>query len=226
MTQSRLQRIQDTLSQRQQDVTVLLDQVHKPHNLSAIIRTCDAVGIPKVHAIESKDQPLRAYRSTSQGSERWVDLEVHNNPIPLIKQFQQEGKQVLAAQLSDKAVDFREIDFTKPTALVMGAEKWGVSEETANAVDQHIIIPMHGMVESLNVSVATALILFEMQRQRLGKGFYDKDKTICSKNLFEWIQPKMAKLCQQKGWPYPELDQDGDILNPSDWMAQMKKHSQ
>ncbi len=226
MTQSRLQRIQDTLSQRQEDVTVLLDQVHKPHNLSAIIRTCDAVGIPKVHAIENRVQSLRTYRTASLGSERWVDLEIHEKPIALINKFKQEGKQVLAAQLSDSAVDFRQIDFTKPTALVMGAEKWGVSEDTATAVDQHIIVPMHGMVESLNVSVATALILFEMQRQRLAKGLYDKDKTICSKTLFEWIQPKMAKLCQQRGWSYPELDDDGDILNPSEWMTQMRQHSQ
>ena len=221
MTQSRLRRIQETLSQRQDDATILLDQVHKPHNLSAIIRTCDAVGIPEVHAVETKEKSLRAYRSTSLGSEHWVQLNVHKNALAQIKKFKQEGKQVLAAQLSEQAVDFREIDFCKPTAIIMGAEKWGVSTETASAADQHIIIPMHGMVESLNVSVATALILFEMQRQRLKKGMYATDKTINYKTLFEWLQPKMAKLCQQKNWTYPPIDKDGDILNPSAWMAKM-----
>lgn len=223
MTQSRLTRIQQTLAYRLDDFCVMLDKVHKPHNLSAIIRTCDATGVPAVHAIETDHRDIRAYRSSASGSEHWVDLNIHHCPTQLINQFKSEGKQILAAHLSDTAVDFRAIDYCKPTALIMGAEKWGVCEQTASQADHHIIIPMVGMVESLNVSVAAAVILFEMQRQRQLRGLYSLDKPIDQYKLFEWMQPKMARLCQQKGWSYPELDQDGDLKDPAKWFKQMKQ---
>ena len=223
MSAKRLQRIIQTLSHRQNDVSVLLDEVHKPHNLSAIIRTCDAVGIPKVHAIETPDQELRTYRNSAAGSERWVHLTIHQNKKEILQQFKSEGKQILAAQLSDQAVCYRDIDFTKPTALIMGAEKWGVSSEVADQADQHIIVPMHGLVESLNVSVATALILFELERQRQAAGMYRSNQPICQKTVFEWIQPKMARMCRDKSWDYPEIDEDGDIINPSEWYKSMQQ---
>tara|TARA_R110002167_G_scaffold273754_2_gene479885 strand:+ start:862 stop:1575 length:714 start_codon:yes stop_codon:yes gene_type:complete len=233
MSAERLQRIIHTLSHRQNDVTVLLDEVHKPHNLSAIIRTCDAVGVPEVHAIETADQELKTFRRATAGSERWVNLNIHphSDKQSTIEKFKSEGKQVLAAQLSDKAVCYREINFTRPTALIMGAEKWGVSPEIADQVDQHIIVPMHGMVESLNVSVATALILFELERQRQAAGMYqndclDLDNPAIQKIIFEWMQPKMARMCREKDWEYPPLDQDGDILNPSEWYQQKQQQQQ
>ena len=220
MSSNRLNRIITTLSHRQDDVSIILDEVHKPHNLSAIIRTCDAVGVPNIHAFETPDQELRTYKNAAAGSEKWIDLTIHNsNKIKLLNDFKKSGRQILAAQLSNKAVSYRSIDFTLPTVLVMGAEKWGVSRDVASLADQHIIVPMHGLVESLNVSVATALILFELERQREAHGMYQlKDrKQLSTHKIFEWMQPKMAKICNEKGWEYPEIDDDGDIVNPSSW---------
>ena len=211
MTQARLQKVRQVLASRQPDVNVLLDQVHKPHNLSAVIRTCDAVGVPEVSAVETPDQSLRAYRSTSQGSEQWVHLNMVAEATAAIARFRQAGHQVLAAHLSEEAVDFRSIDFTRPTTLVLGAEKWGVSPATAAAADGHVIIPTYGMVESLNVSVAAAVLLFEMQRQRLQAGMYQPGQAVDNRRCFEWLHPGLARYYRRKGLPYPPLDEAGDI---------------
>jgi tRNA (guanosine-2'-O-)-methyltransferase len=122
----------------------------------------------------------------------------------------------LAAHFSEHAIDYREVDFTKPTAIVMGTELEGISDETAQIVDQHIIVPMQGMVASLNVSVASAVILFEAQKQRLAAGMYQtrsmQDERYY-KLLFEWSYPRIARMYREKNQPYPELDDEGYFLN-------------
>lgn len=216
MTQARLNRVDRVLAKRQPDVAVLLDQVHKAHNLSAIIRSCDAVGVPQIHAVESHEA-LKLFRGTSMGSDQWVDLTIYDDFDQAFDTIKAQGMTVYAAHLSDQAIDFRQADFTQPCAILMGAEKWGVSEHAAQRADQHIIIPMMGMVESLNVSVATAVILYELQRQRDQAGLYDQchlDARTLRQTRFEWMQPKMARYYHNKGQPYPELDEDGDIVKP------------
>ena len=137
--------------------------------------------------------------------------------------------QVLAAHLSDTAVPYREVDYTRPTALLLGTEKFGVSDEAAAAVDQHVIIPMMGMVESFNVSVAAAIILAEACEQRRAKGFYDKpriDPNRYHELLFRWGHEKIARLCDAEGIPYPELDDEGQVKNSAALTALLRqKHS-
>ncbi|MCF6299754.1 MAG: tRNA (guanosine(18)-2'-O)-methyltransferase TrmH [Proteobacteria bacterium] len=213
MTPKRFKTLQKILRQRQPDLTLVMDGVHKPHNFNAIIRSCDSVGVFQVHyvPVEAGFRPLK---HTASGSQKYVVANEHQNFTSLCLELKDSGHQILAAHLSDQAVDFRSIDFTKPTALVMGAELEGISDKTAELVDQHITIPMYGMVESLNVSVAAAIILFEAQRQRTVHGMYDRcslNETVYEKVLFEWCWPKIAKLCQQKNRPYPQLDESGDF---------------
>ena len=213
MTQARLNRVDQVLAKRQPDVAVLLDQVHKAHNLSAIVRSCDAVGVPQVHAVESHEA-LKLFRGTTMGSDQWVDLTIYDDFDQAFNHIKAQNMTVYAAHLSDQAIDFREADFTQPCAILMGAEKWGVSDHAAQRADQHIVIPMMGMVESLNVSVATAVILYELHRQRKDAGLYEQchlDEETLRQTQFEWMQPKMAKYYRNKGLPYPELDEDGDI---------------
>jgi len=215
MTQARLNRINHVLAKRQPDVAVLLDQVHKPHNLSAIVRSCDAVGVPQVHAVESHES-LKLFRGTTMGSDQWVDLTIYDNFDQAFNTLKAKGMTIYAAHLSEQAIDFRQANFTQPCAILMGAEKWGVSDHAAQRADQHIIIPMVGMVESLNVSVATAVILYELQRQRCDAGCYNQchlDEDALRKARFEWMQPKMARCYRDKDLPCPELDADGDIIN-------------
>ncbi|MFA5551404.1 MAG: tRNA (guanosine(18)-2'-O)-methyltransferase TrmH [Trueperaceae bacterium] len=171
MTERRRQRIFDVLSRRQPDLTVLAEDVYKPHNLSAILRSCDAVGIGEVHAVKPTGG-VATYNATSASAEKWVDLVVHASIGDAAATLKQRGFTLYAAHLSDQAVDYRDVDYVGPSAILLGNEKEGVSAEAAAAADQHVIIPMLGMVQSLNVSVAAAVILFEAQRQRRQAGLY------------------------------------------------------
>ncbi|MDJ0579684.1 tRNA (guanosine(18)-2'-O)-methyltransferase TrmH [Crocosphaera sp.] len=211
----RYHRIKQVLDKRQPDLTVLTEDVHKPHNLSAIIRTCDAVGILDVHTINKTDE-FPTFSQVSQGSDKWIFLHTHPDIRTAINYLKHKNFKIYAAHFTDQSLDYREIDYTQPTAILLGAEKWGVSEEAANLVDGNIIIPMLGMVQSLNVSVAAAVILFEAQRQRLAKKMYDTsrlDATIYHKILFEWSYPTLAREYQKKEVNYPSLGENGEIIS-------------
>jgi tRNA (guanosine-2'-O-)-methyltransferase len=215
MTPERFQKIKNILNKRQTDLTVVMDNVNKPHNLAAIIRSCDAVGIGDIHGISSNKQNIGVNLKSACGSNHWVNLHIHHSIPNVISELKQSGFSIYAANGSTKAIDYRKVDYTKPSVIVLGAELDGISPETLDAVDEVIKIPMQGMVESLNVSVANAVILFEAQRQRLQAGLYEKcrlDKNTVEKLLFEFSYPEAAKVYQSKGEPYPELDTEGQII--------------
>jgi len=172
MTPERKQRIIDTACRRQPDLTVFMERVHKPHNFAAVLRTCDAVGIMHAHAVPGT-HGLPALNKTAQGAQRWVGLTRHAHSESGLAALARQGFALVAAHFSDRAIDFRTIDFTRPTAIVLGTEKFGISDEAAGVCDEHVVIPMHGMTQSLNVSVACAVILYEAQRQRFEAGMYD-----------------------------------------------------
>ena len=172
MTLRRRERIREVLSRRQPDLTVIAEHVHKPHNLSAVLRSCDAVGIGTVHAVNPTGG-VPTYSATSASAEKWVEVLVHGDVAGAVATVRRSGARVYAAHLSGTAVDYREVDYTVPCAVLLGNEKDGVTPEAAELADAHVIIPMLGMVQSLNVSVAAAVILFEAQRQRLGAGLYE-----------------------------------------------------
>lgn len=212
----RLAKIRRLLADRQPDLTVFMDELHKPQNLAAVMRTADAVGIGKIHAVWPKKQ-IRQHHHTSGGSARWVEVEVHQDRQQAIQTLKSQGMQVLAAHLSDTAVDFREVDYTKPTAILLGQEKHGVTEDGAALADQHIIIPMMGMVQSLNVSVANAVILYEAQRQRQLAGMYGEMKIPqkqAERLIFERLHPRVTEFCIKHNLRYPNLDDEGDIDDP------------
>ncbi len=210
----RFSRIKQLLSLRQPDLTVLMDNVNKPHNLSAIIRSCDAVGIETVHAV-STDNVIKNRQRAARGSNKWVNLVLHENIEKACRTLRKQGMQILVAHYCDDAVNFRTIDYAKPTALVMGAELFGPSKSAVSEADHFIYIPMQGMVESLNVSVAAAVILFEAQRQRLEAGLYEKPRfpeEYLKKRLFELAYPIVSKKMSLQQRPYPELDDKGKII--------------
>lgn len=210
----RYQKLQQVLSKRQSDLTVITEDVHKPHNLSAIMRTCDAVGVFEVNAV-NRNNKMPTYAPVAQGSEKWVRLNTYSSIETAIANLQQLQFKVHAAHFSQKAQDYRTLDYTQPTAILLGAEKFGVSQSAADLSDGHIIIPMLGMVQSLNVSVAAAVILFEAQRQRLAVGMYESsslDAETYQQTLFEWAYPEIAAIYRQKGEAYPALGEAGEIL--------------
>jgi tRNA (guanosine-2'-O-)-methyltransferase len=214
MTADRYKKILHMLKQRQPDLTVVMENVHKVHNLAAIARTCDAVGIPKIHAI-TRFEKMTLTQDAASGSGRWVDVQIHNNIGQAFSGLKAKGFQLLTAHFNEEAQDFRKIDFTKPTAIIMGQELDGLTTEAIAKADGSIIIPMYGMVQSLNVSVATAIILYEAQRQRTLAGMYgtDKmDKKFFNNFIFEKGYPKLAAKYKERGEAYPSLDDEGKIV--------------
>ncbi|WP_072189149.1 tRNA (guanosine(18)-2'-O)-methyltransferase TrmH [Yersinia similis] len=226
MNPQRYARICDMLATRQPDLTVCLEQVHKPHNVSAIIRTADAVGIHQIHAIWPTTQ-MYTRLSSAAGSNSWVQVKTHPHIADAITYLKSQNMQILATHLSDKAVDFREIDYTRPTCILMGQEKTGISQEALALADQDIIIPMIGMVQSLNVSVASALILYEAQRQRQNAGMYKRTHSVLAESeqqrlLFEGGYPVLAHVAKRKGLPQPHIDEQGQIVADAQWWSAMQ----
>ncbi|MFL0809254.1 MAG: tRNA (guanosine(18)-2'-O)-methyltransferase TrmH [Agarilytica sp.] len=225
MTPERFQRITKVLQTRQSDLTVITDEVHKSRNLAAIVRTCDAVGIDKMHCVIPTDG-FQTYSNTSAGSEKWVEVESHHSVETPIAQLKAQNYQIVAANLSDTAIDYREIDYTKPTALLMGAEVRGVSEEARAYVDQEVILPMYGMVESYNVSVACALILAQAQNQREDAGMYASTRLSAERYralFFKWAHPVLAEYCDTNHLDYPPVREDGEVVNLSQWYAKVNQ---
>ncbi|NRD72221.1 tRNA (guanosine(18)-2'-O)-methyltransferase TrmH [Shewanella sp. VB17] len=224
MSPERFARINEMLDNRQPDLTLCLDKVHKTNNIAAVIRTADAVGIHQIHAVWP-DIEMRVSGNTASGSQQWVNTIKHYHMDDAQQAFHAQGMQILATTFSATAVDFRDIDYTRPTAIILGNEHDGVSQEGIAAADQHIIIPMIGMVQSLNVSVASALIMYEAQRQRHAANMYGTrllDDTYCQKMLFEQGHPIYAKACRRKNLPYPQIDHAGQILADANWWANMR----
>lgn len=170
----RLKRFIEVLKRRQKDLIVFVDNVKNEHNFSAIIRTCDAVGVLNVFYYKDDRKPAKINEGITQGAHKWVFINQVQDKLMKIKEFKDKGFQILATWLSEDSIDFRKVDYTKPTVIVVGNELQGVSTEIAKMADKRIVIPMFGMVQSLNVSVATGVILYEAQRQRYEKGMYER----------------------------------------------------
>ncbi|MGP1209687.1 MULTISPECIES: tRNA (guanosine(18)-2'-O)-methyltransferase TrmH [unclassified Serratia (in: enterobacteria)] len=226
MSPERYARICEMLATRQPDLTVCLEQVHKPHNVSAIIRTADAVGVHQVHAVWPTTR-MRTLVSSAAGSNSWVSVKTHRTIGDAVGHLKTQGMQILATNLSARAVDFREVDYTRPTCVLLGQEKTGITEEALALADQDIVIPMIGMVQSLNVSVASALILYEAQRQRQNAGLYRRDNSMLDEEeqqrlLFEGGYPVLANVAKRKGLPRPQIDEQGQVIASAEWWAAMQ----
>ncbi|MCW9005025.1 MAG: tRNA (guanosine(18)-2'-O)-methyltransferase TrmH, partial [Gammaproteobacteria bacterium] len=216
MTPERLQAIITSLNQRQPDLTVIMENVIKPHNLAAVARTSDAVGALDIHAITPR-RSIKLTQMSAGGIKKWITVNTHIDTATGITHLKQQGFQIVATRLSETAKDYREIDYTKPTAILVGEELEGISEQALMLSDEHVTIPMAGLVQSLNVSVASALLLYEAYRQRDAAGMYDERRIndeLYQRLLFEWCHPIVTRYCKQKKIPYPEINQQAEIIEP------------
>ena len=173
-TDRRIYRIAKVLHHRQANIKVALDMVHDPHNLSAVLRTADATGIGEVLWEPDPYKQNKPNPEVAKGSERWVRLNKVKDLSEALIQEKQKGYKIAATHMGKKAVDFRSIDWTQPWIVVMGNEQRGCRDEIVDIADENIFLPMYGFVQSLNISVATAVILYEIQRQRQIAGLYDR----------------------------------------------------
>ena len=213
MNAERFRKLREVLGRRQPDLTVLMERVHKSRNLSAILRNCDAAGVLQAHAIPPEGG-LEIHRHTSAGTSKWVRVVRHGSVQDATDHLRAAGFRILAAHPGDGGVHYRDVDFTEPTAIMVGAELLGLTDEALGMADQLVEIPMLGMASSLNVSVATALLLFEAARQRTAAGMYETSRLSpeeFERILFEWAYPRVSRRLREDARPYPPLSPTGEF---------------
>ncbi len=187
VSEERLNKMKKILKTRQDTLRVFMDYVYSHHNLSAIVRTCDAVNIGKLYYRHQKKVKLN--NEITMGAHKWIFHEYVEDIEKFYQDIKNQGYQVVVTLLDKDTIDFREVDYTKPTLIVLGNEVDGASEVSIKYADKKVIIPMYGMSQSLNVSVANAVILYEAQRQRQTKGMYDTPQLspeVIEKTLKKW----------------------------------------
>ena len=184
-----MNRLETVLRRRQPDLTVVMENIHDPHNVSAILRSCDAAGVMGVQLIYTSTEFPDLENKSSASAKKWVEQRRFESVKECYDKLHEEGYVIYATHLEEAAKVPYEIDMTKKTAFVVGNEHEGVSLEASQLADGIVQIPMFGMIQSLNVSVATAVILFEAVRQRIAAGHYEKAKLLemdLAKLLKEW----------------------------------------
>jgi tRNA (guanosine-2'-O-)-methyltransferase len=177
MTPERQQRLKQVLDKRQDDLTVVLENVFDPHNISAVMRTCDSVGIQDIHVLNTKINKHKKWGARSSSSAaKWLTIHQHIDASICFAELRKKYSLILTTHLTSNAISLYEIDFTKPVALVFGNEHDGVSEEIRVLADGNFVIPQVGMIRSLNISVACAVSLYEAFRQKQAAEHFKKVK--------------------------------------------------
>lgn len=173
ITERREDRIRQVLARRQPDLTLVMDNIWDPHNVSAVLRSCDAFGVLAVHLYYTTAQWPDLGKKSSASAKKWVDRIRHDDGAAMIGGLREQGYQVLRTGFSETARPLDGWDLASPTAIILSNEHRGTSPELAELVPDEAYIPMQGMVQSFNVSVAAALTLYEAFTQREARGMYN-----------------------------------------------------
>jgi len=177
MTPERTRKLIDVLSKRQPDIAVVLENVFDPHNISAVMRTCDAVGVQDIYILNTKIPRHKKWGAKSSSSAaKWLTIHQFEKASACFSSLRKNYSTILTTHLSSDAISLHEINFTKNIALVFGNEHSGVSDEIRELADGNFIIPQVGIIRSLNISVACAVTLYEAYRQKNLAGHYDRQR--------------------------------------------------
>jgi tRNA (guanosine-2'-O-)-methyltransferase len=175
MTPERRAKLENVLAKRQPNLTVVMENVMDPHNVSAVMRSCDAVGIQDIYVISNKaPRPRKWGAKSSSSAAKWLTVHQFDSVQQCITELRKEYSTILTTHLSTEAMSLYSIDFTGSIALVFGNEHEGVSEEMRNLADGNFLIPQVGIIQSLNISVACAVSIYEAFRQKSNAGHYNQ----------------------------------------------------
>ena len=197
LSPQRLETLRITLDSRLGDISLVLDNLFDPHNMGAITRTAEALGVQDIHTIE-RDTSLDLSSKVTKYSDKWITFHRHQSISHCIKALREDGFQILAAQMTRNAVPVQDVEIHANTkiAVVAGNEHAGVSDEICSLADKQVIIPMYGFTESFNVSVATALVLSDFVRKKRA-AIAPETGTLTEKRknrLYdEWLQKAVKK---------------------------------
>jgi tRNA (guanosine-2'-O-)-methyltransferase len=177
MTEERRKKLESVLEKRQNDLTVILENVFDPHNISAVMRTCDAVGVQEIYVLNTRIPFHKNWGfHSSRSASKWISVFQFDEINNCFGQVRKKYSRILTTHLSNDAVGLYDVDLTQKIALVFGNEQYGISEEALCLADGKIKIPQVGMIHSLNISVACAVALYEAYRQKEKAGHYQEQK--------------------------------------------------
>ena len=190
MTERRTKRFWNVINKRQAGLTVILEDVHDAHNISAVLRTCDAVGIQEVYVIFTDNvRYCKVYtpqnplgKRTSGNALKWLTIHYFNNTAECFAAVRERYDHIYCTHLSKSAKSLYQLDLTQSTALVFGSERDGISKEALALSDGNFLVPQVGLTQSLNISVACAISLYEAYRQRNNAQMYNTDQPSYSEN--------------------------------------------
>jgi tRNA (guanosine-2'-O-)-methyltransferase len=175
MTPERRERLLSVLNKRQAGLTVVLENVQDPHNISAVMRTCDAVGIQEIYVLNNRIPRHKKWGAKSSSSAaKWLTIHQFSNTEECMAALRQKYDKIFTTHLAADAVSLYDINFSGSVALVFGNEHEGVSDEIRQLCDGNFIIPQVGIIKSLNISVACAVSIYEAMRQKMLAGHYDQ----------------------------------------------------
>jgi len=177
MTPERQEKLSAVLNKRQNDITIVLENVFDPHNISAVMRSCDAIGIQDIYILNTKIPRHKKWGAKSSSSAaKWLTIHQFENAADCFAALRLNYSTILTTHLSSDAVDLYSVDLTQSIALVFGNEHSGVSDEIRELADGNFVIPQVGIIRSLNISVACAVTLYEAFRQKSNAGHYRQQK--------------------------------------------------
>ncbi|MCL4127402.1 UNVERIFIED_CONTAM: hypothetical protein GTU68_017562 [Idotea baltica] len=183
----RIERIKDVVSSRQHDLTVVLENVHDPHNIGAVLRSCDSVGISEIYVIYTdpllKERGLDIGITSASGALQWIEIHYFTELGPAFRAIKAKYDHVYGTVIKEDSKDLYELNLSSSSALLFGNEHAGISEECQKFIDSNFLIPQHGFVQSLNISVACAVTLYEAQRQRLANNKYGREFGVDERDL-------------------------------------------
>jgi tRNA (guanosine-2'-O-)-methyltransferase len=201
MTPERHHKLTSVLKKRQGDIAIVMENVFDPHNISAVMRTCDAVGVQDIYILNTKIPRHKKWGAKSSSSAaKWLTVHQYENAEECFSSLRNRYSKILTTHLSSDAIGLHEIDMIQPIALVFGNEHSGVSDEIRAMADGNFIIPQVGIIQSLNISVACAVTLYEALRQRTNAGLYNQQSL---------DDVRYNELFNQWSLPNPKYDRDG-----------------
>lgn len=214
MNASREQKLRTVIHQSQPDLTVILENIFDPLNISAVLRSCDAVGVREVFVVYTKNyldkRGLVLGKRTSGGTFKWIDVYHFEDLAECFRRVRERYGRILATHLGERSSSLYALDLTQPTALLFGNEDDGLSAEALALADGNFAIPQAGFAESLNISVACAVTLFEARRQRTAEGFYG-EKSKLDPAQQEQLFVRWSKMLRQKSY----AQQQGIVVDKS-----------
>jgi tRNA (guanosine-2'-O-)-methyltransferase len=202
LTENRKTKFEEVLSYRTKHLTVVLENIIDNHNSSAVIRSAECFGIQDIHQIDFGSK-LKPAKNISRGSYNWMDIHIHkasvNNSINCIQKLKSEGYRIIATTPHIKKQSVSELDLTQKVAIFFGQEHDGLSKQVIDSADEFLIIPMYGFTESLNISVAAAIMLYDLTLR-------------LRKSNVKWQLLEEEKLALIKRWTYNSINKPDLII--------------